>query len=140
MIIDRDKGVNSKGIDGRVITLPEGIAILFSCSFGQISIERGDLKHGIFTHCVLNSLQAGGGPITLSKLISDVEEQMAGLNPKQEPMFAGHASRLVLGTRGALRDPPTRENREPTKPVTSRQSPMRQGKRPTAQRKRKQRK
>jgi sulfatase modifying factor 1 len=43
-IVDPDRGVRSRGVQGKVVSLPEGTVILFSCAAGQKSIERDSLK------------------------------------------------------------------------------------------------
>jgi uncharacterized caspase-like protein len=57
-LVDRDRGVRERGIQGRFVTLPEDTAILFSCRAGQSAEERDDLRHGVFTFGVLEALRA----------------------------------------------------------------------------------
>jgi tetratricopeptide (TPR) repeat protein len=55
--VRKDKNRGAKGIQGRVITLPEDTAVLFSCKAGQQSWENDDLQHGLFTYCILDGLK-----------------------------------------------------------------------------------
>ena len=43
-VVDLDKGVRARGVQGRVVSLPEGTAILFSCASRQTSLERDELQ------------------------------------------------------------------------------------------------
>jgi formylglycine-generating enzyme required for sulfatase activity len=100
-VVDLDKGVRARGVQGRVVSLPEGTAILFSCASRQTSLERDELRHGVFAYSVLETLraQAGSGVITWSALVDRVQNRVAELNPRQEPIQAGVMPRLVLGRR-----------------------------------------
>lgn len=102
-LVDRDRGVRSRGLDGPTASIREGTAILFSCSQDQKSDERDELKHGVFTHCLLGALRSAEGPITWIRLVQQVEDQMAELNPNQVPIMAGQVPRLVLGVRSVER-------------------------------------
>ncbi len=55
----KDAGRGSKGVQGRLVTLPEDTAILFSCRAGQQSWEHDELQHGVFSYCVLDGLRGG---------------------------------------------------------------------------------
>ena len=57
-VVDLDKGVRARGVQGRVVSLPEGTAILFSCASRQTSLERDELRHGVFAYSVLETLRA----------------------------------------------------------------------------------
>jgi formylglycine-generating enzyme required for sulfatase activity len=99
VIVDPDKGVNSKGIEGKRVALPEGIAILFSCSSGQKSVERDNLKHGVFAFSALEVLKAfdgSGRALTWNSLVDGVLEGVSDLNAEQQPVLAGVMPRLVL--------------------------------------------
>src|SRR5271165_5955359 len=98
-VVDNDKRVRARGVQGRVVSLPEGTAILFSCASGQTSLERDELKHGVFAYSVLETLraEAGSGVITWSALVDRVQNRVAELNPRQDPIQAGAMPRLVLG-------------------------------------------
>ena len=100
-VVDLDKGVRARGVQGRVVSLPEGTAILFSCASRQTSLERDELRHGVFAYSVLETLraEAGSGVITWSALVDRVQNRVAELNPRQEPIQAGVMPRLVLGRR-----------------------------------------
>jgi len=97
-VVDNDKGI-ARGIQGKVVALPEGTAVLFACAAGQRSLERESLKHGVFTHGVLEALRAfdgSGRPLTWGSLVDQVQDRVAELNPDQEPISAGVLGRLVL--------------------------------------------
>ncbi|MGZ3303084.1 MAG: SUMF1/EgtB/PvdO family nonheme iron enzyme [Isosphaeraceae bacterium] len=100
-VVDVDKRVRARGVQGRVVSLPEGTAILFSCASGQTSLERDELHHGVFAYSVLEMLraEAASGVITWSALVDRVQNRVAELNPRQEPIQAGVMPRLVLGRR-----------------------------------------
>jgi formylglycine-generating enzyme len=104
-MVDRDRG--AKGIDGRVVSLPEGTALLFSCAARQVSVERDDLKHGVFTYAMLETLRDPTGPgfLTWGALVDRVQNKVAELNPDQDPISATVIPRLVLATR--IRSPLT---------------------------------
>ena len=100
-VVDNNKGV-ARGIQGKVVALPEGTAVLFACAAGQRSLERESLRHGVFTHGVLEALRAfdgTSGPLTWSSLVDRVQNTVAELNPDQEPISAGVLPRLVLSSR-----------------------------------------
>jgi formylglycine-generating enzyme required for sulfatase activity len=98
-VVDLDKGVRARGVQGRVVSLPEGTAILFSCASRQTSLERDELRHGVFAYSVLETLraEAANGIITWSALVDRVQNRVSELNPLQEPIQAGVMPRLVLG-------------------------------------------
>jgi uncharacterized caspase-like protein len=95
-VVDRDRGVRSRGIQGRVVALPEDTAVLFSCRAGQKSDERDALRHGVFTYGVLEALRATEGPgvLTWGAFVDRVQNRVAELNPEQEPIAAGAIGRL----------------------------------------------
>ncbi len=100
-VVDNDKGV-ARGIQGKVVALPEGTAVLFACASGQRSIELGRLEHGVFTHGVLEALKdfdGSKGPLTWDSLVNQVKNNVFELNPEQEPIAAGVLGRLVLANR-----------------------------------------
>ncbi len=105
-VVDLDKGVRARGVQGRVVSLPEGTAILFSCASRQTSLERDELRHRVFAYSVLETLrgEAGSEVITWSALVDRVQNRVAELNPNQEPISAGVVPRLVLGRRTASAD------------------------------------
>lgn len=97
----------SGGIQGKVIALPEDTAVMFSCRSGQQSFENDQIKHGIFTFCVLEALQGGAinhGEISWSDLQSRVKRKMSSSDmtkyiPKgrrQTPIPAGGVPYTVL--------------------------------------------
>jgi hypothetical protein len=51
---------------------PESVAVLFSCSPGQVAFEDPDLKHGVFFHFVIEGLRGKASPghpeVTLGEL------------------------------------------------------------------------
>jgi len=74
-----DPARGSRGIQGRVISLPEDTAVFFSCRSGQESFERDELKHGLFTYCILEGLRgkaAQDNEIDWSGLVSHVSRRM----------------------------------------------------------------
>jgi len=100
-VVDLDKGVRARGVQGRVVSLPEGTAIFFSCASRQTSLERDELRHGVFAYSVLETFRADfpNGLITWSALVDRVQDRVAELNPNQDPISAGVVPRLVLGRR-----------------------------------------
>jgi formylglycine-generating enzyme required for sulfatase activity len=105
----KDPGRGSRGVQGRVVALPEDTAVLFSCAAGQQSFEteKAGGGHGIFTHCVLEGLREKvkqDGQVTWSALVASVEDRMdsrevRGWLPEgreQTPVAAGNVRRVVL--------------------------------------------
>lgn len=106
--VDRTRGRNTKGIEGRIVALPEGTAVFFSCSAGQTSFERDELGHGLFTFCVLEGLRGGAiddGEIAWSGLVAHVSKRMTQADltrympakMQQVPIPAGALAYTVLG-------------------------------------------
>ncbi len=107
----------SRGIQGRVTTLPEDTAILFSCRAGQISYEDKKLGHGLFTYALLKALRGGAareGKIVWSQVVSYVDWMMASEELRrympndrpQVPITAGGVPYKVLGEGNWKSDPP----------------------------------
>ncbi|MFV0443281.1 MAG: caspase family protein [Planctomycetaceae bacterium] len=106
--VDRTRGRNAKGIEGRVVSLPEGTGVFFSCSAGQTSYERDELKHGLFTYCVLEGLRGKAvveGVVEWDCLVAHVNRRMHQedirqyMPPRQPqvPIRAGSLPDTVLG-------------------------------------------
>lgn len=78
---DRTRGRNTKGIEGRIVSLPEDTAVFFSCRAGQTSFERDELGHGLFTYCVLEGLRgsavSASGDVAWSALVAHVDRRMS---------------------------------------------------------------
>jgi TPR repeat protein len=81
-----------RGIDGnRVEALPEGTAVLFSCSKGQRAFEspKAGGGHGVFFHFVLEGLRGKAkndrGVVTWDRLVAYVKEQVEEEFPKLVP-------------------------------------------------------
>ncbi len=77
----------TKGVDGSTAEkLPNKISILFSSSAGTQSFESDQVRHGIFTHFVLECLRGQAadrrGQITWLTLASYVMESVAAETPK----------------------------------------------------------
>jgi formylglycine-generating enzyme required for sulfatase activity len=127
--IDRSRGRNTRGVEGRVVALPEGTGVFFSCSAGQTSFERDELEHGLFTYCLLEGLRGGAaspsGEVTWERLVAHVNEQMQSpeilkLMPPSEPQRpfpAGDLTRTVLGKLD-VRPVATTPMPRPTVPMT----------------------
>ena len=105
-----DSSRGSKGIQGRMIALPEDTAVLFSCRSGQRSFEKAQVKHGLFTHCLLEGLRGeaarpGKTDISWQDLVAFVDSRMAsdeiktllGAGQVQEPIAAGGVGRTIIG-------------------------------------------
>jgi len=105
---EADPGRGSRGIEGKRVSLPEDTAIMFSCRKGQRSFENEELKHGLFTHCVLEGLRGGAardGDIAWADLVAHVNRRMASSDMKthlgtgiQTPIPAGGVTYTVLGS------------------------------------------
>ena len=106
---DNPGEARKKGIQGRVVSLPEDTAILFSCRAGQKSEERDSLKHSVFTHAVIETLRASTatGPLRWTTLVDQVQDRVFALNPNQEPISAGAIGRIPIGpvTAATMRRP-----------------------------------
>ncbi len=57
--VSGEKGVGSMGEQSREALVREGIVTFFACDPKEKSYEISDLKHGSFTHCVLNAIAKG---------------------------------------------------------------------------------
>jgi formylglycine-generating enzyme required for sulfatase activity len=102
-------GDGNKGIQGSdAIRLPSKTAVFFGCSAGQQSFETDKLGNGsgTFAYCLLDGLRGKAadesGQLTWSRLVAHVEDQMESdevrkLAPRQQPVMAGNAGRVVLG-------------------------------------------
>lgn len=97
-----------KGIEGKVVALPEGVALFFSCLKGQRSFEEPSLKHGVFTHCLLEGLRGAAereGVIDWSALVSHTTFRMSTAEVRaylpegsiQQPIAAGGVPFTPLG-------------------------------------------
>lgn len=117
---DPDPGRGARGIEGKVIALPEDTAVMFSCRKGQQSFENDELRHGLFTYTVLEGLRGAAGregDVSWGDLVAYVNRQMASRefaryvpeNRRQEPIPAGGVPYTVLG-RLSLPPPKTRTN------------------------------
>jgi hypothetical protein len=101
-IVDLDR--RARGIQGRLVSLRPGTAILFSCSEGQTSIERDSLRHGVFSYGLLEVLRrfdGSGGPLTWGFLADSVMKRVLALNQAQEPFSANAVGLLVLANRAS---------------------------------------
>ena len=99
----------SRGVEGKVIALPEDTAVMFSCRKGQQAYESEALQHGLFTYCVLESLrgQAGqDGEVSWTDIVAHVNRRMASPaftlkhlsnGRRQEPIPAGGVPYTVFG-------------------------------------------
>jgi formylglycine-generating enzyme required for sulfatase activity len=118
---DNPGEARKKGIQGRVVSLPEDTAILFSCRAGQKSEERDTLKHSIFTHAVIETLRASTatGPLRWTTLVDQVQDRVFALNPNQEPISAGAIGRIPIGpvTASTMRRPAGRVPSNPSTPA-----------------------
>src|SRR5262249_6808094 len=81
-----------RGIDGnRVEALPEGTAVLFSCSKGQRAFEspKAGGGHGVFFHFVLEGLRGKAkndkGAVTWDRLVTYVKEHVEEEFPRLVP-------------------------------------------------------
>jgi formylglycine-generating enzyme required for sulfatase activity len=123
---DPNRGV--RGVQGRVMTLPEETAVLFSCRAGQQSYENNGAGggHGVFTYCFLEGLRgeaANKGEITWAGLVRHVEDmmqseqvlQLLGNRSSQQPIATGNVGRTVLG-RVATRAVSTEPDKERSRP------------------------
>ena len=76
-VYDAKKG---KGFDRKHVSLTGETAILFSCSSAETSLEvGGDVKHGVFTHAVLEVLGDGikeGKSVSWTGLVAGVKGKM----------------------------------------------------------------
>ncbi|MFO0954694.1 MAG: SUMF1/EgtB/PvdO family nonheme iron enzyme [Isosphaeraceae bacterium] len=111
-----ERNPSTRGLEGRTVSLPEDTAVLFSSRAGQRSSERDDLKHGVFTYSLLQSLleaEQGSRPLTWNSLVQGTEDRMAGLveADRQEPFAVGSVGRIVLG-RGAEGASPGEERQD----------------------------
>ncbi|MCA9093232.1 MAG: SUMF1/EgtB/PvdO family nonheme iron enzyme [Planctomycetaceae bacterium] len=123
---------SSKGVQGRVIALPEDTAVLFSCKAGQQSYEFEELGHGVFTHCVLDGLRGAAAQqseVSWTSLVAHVSREMSQpdlrkLLPQgrqQTPIPAGGVEYTVLAT---ITTPKTPDKSKMDKPPTPLSAPF----------------
>ncbi len=103
--IRSDKG--SRGIQGDQVRLTEGTSYFFSCRSGQQSFETDEIRHGVFTYCLVEALQgagARGNAISWTGIVGQVYDRMSQPDIKgllrgesQEPLAAGFLPRTILG-------------------------------------------
>jgi len=124
------RGRGQKGIEGRVVALPEGTGIFFSCSAGQTSFERDELGHGVFTWCVLEGLRGKAvveGELDWNYLVAYASRRMTHpemtkyTHGQQVPIQAGAMPHTVLGKVSAAASttpkPPPTPPRTPSTPA-----------------------
>jgi uncharacterized caspase-like protein len=102
-VVNRNRAAG--GVQGPRVSLPEWTAILFSCAQEQDSVEREDLKHGVFTFSAIEAFRAAkpNEPITWAALVNHIQNRVAELNPKQSPILVCSMGRLVLGRGASVR-------------------------------------
>ncbi len=105
--VKEDKG--ARGIQGRTVSLPEGIAVFFSCRSGQQSFEKDAIGHGLFTYCLLDGLRGaaarpGEREISWFDLVAHVNYRMSRQEirdllrgEEQDPLSSGAVPRIILG-------------------------------------------
>jgi formylglycine-generating enzyme required for sulfatase activity len=92
-----------KGVDGSTVTgLPNKLSVLFSSSAGKQSYESENIRHGVFTHSVLEGLRGeaadGDGEVTWLGLANYVmkqvpKEALRMVEREQEPNLLGNLVR-----------------------------------------------
>lgn len=100
---------SAKGIEGRRINLPEGTGVYFSCSAGQMSYEKEAVRHGLFTHCLLEALRGAAasptGEVSWARVVAHVDDRMTQpeltqhmpRSMRQVPIASGALPQTVLG-------------------------------------------
>ncbi len=88
-----DPNRGAKGLDGSTVKeLPAKLSVLFACSSGQQSFESDVVKHGVFTHVLLEGLRGAAanprGEITWLNLASHVSTEVPTRLPKLLPGLA----------------------------------------------------
>ena len=109
-VAGRTGRIRSRGIQGRQISVPSGMSILFSCGERQRAFEHPSERHGLFTFCLLEELRAAPGNVVWLNLAAGVTERMASpeianLLPAgrhQTPVLASNVGRVVLGRRTSM--------------------------------------
>jgi formylglycine-generating enzyme required for sulfatase activity len=107
---NRKRSARNRGVQGKVVALPEDTAILFACRSGKSSEERDDLGHSIFSYCVLDAMSKEG-TLNWTTLVDRVQDHVQELSPGQEPISAGAIGRVFLG-RNEARQEGTRAGEE----------------------------
>lgn len=138
----------SAGIQGKRITLPEDTAVIFSCKSGQQSFENDQIKHGVFTYCVLDALRgsaANAGEVSWSDLEGYVKRKMASNDIKklipafrrQTPIDAGGVEYTVIARveiskpKVTVKPVPKMKPEVPKPEVSKPKIPVADGKKPT---------
>lgn len=99
------KTARSAGIDAdNAPRPPRGVAVLFSCSSQEQSFEHASLKHGVFTHHLLQGLKGqardSDGDVTFDVLASYVRKQTAIMVPKLIQGGAQQSPNLIADLKG----------------------------------------
>lgn len=139
----RKARIRSRGIQGRQISVPSGMAIFFSCAERQRAFEHPMERHGLFTYCLLEELRRTQGNVVWLNLAAAVSDRMASedvakLLPKgrlQTPVLASNVGRVVLGSMtrrqstavpNVNRTPPAmEESKKPNSPAVVETQPLR---------------
>jgi serine/threonine protein kinase len=109
VIIDSCRGLETKQGKARTPRKPpDGVAVLFACSAGQMAFEGEKLQHGFLTYSLIKGLAGeadanGDGKVTQSELITFVRRQTAAFarqeaKAKQTPELVGQTGDHVLAT------------------------------------------
>jgi uncharacterized caspase-like protein len=87
-----------------VLARASGIAIAAASTDRQTALEDAGLGHGVFTYVLLQAMRAGGGPVTVSRVLGEVEQKVPQISEEkyrhqQDPIIsrAGQDFPLVQG-------------------------------------------
>ena len=128
----------SRGIHSDNVPRPSrGVAVLFSCSAGEVAFEHPALEHGVFFHYVLEGLRGEArktdGQVTFHSLADYVSEKvpervpdLVGEGAQQSPntKLEWHGPSPVLLARAATNTPPPPSTDKPFKAVALKKPPM----------------
>ncbi len=76
---------STRGLVGKRLNAPRGVAALFACSPGEKAFESDKLRHGVFFHFVLKGLRgeaAWDGAVTFDDLVRYVGKKVTDEVPK----------------------------------------------------------
>jgi hypothetical protein len=94
----------TRSIDAEKVTIPKGVAALFSCSPTEFAFETSKLKHGVFFHYVIKALEGGAkndrGEVTFATMSEYVVENVQDRVPELIKKGAKQTPHRMLNVTG----------------------------------------
>jgi hypothetical protein len=94
----------TRSIDAEKVTIPKGVAALFSCSPTEFAFETSTLKHGVFFHYVIKALNGDAkndrGEVTFATMAEYVVENVQDSVPELIKKGAKQTPHRMLNVTG----------------------------------------